>query len=70
MGIKHKKEFGVYHYDTFDYQTFLVEEFDDLKSAQQFVEEDHYKNSISPQGADRVDIVNAKGNIVKQYSVC
>jgi hypothetical protein len=67
--IKHKKEFGVYHWDTFDNETFLVDEFDTFDQAKHFVVEDRYKGRTGSQGADKVDIVNSKGDIVEQFSV-
>ncbi len=69
MSIEHTKEFGVYHWDTFDNETLLIEEFFNLEAAKEFVEE-HYDGRISHQGADKVDIVNSRGKLVKQYSVC
>lgn len=69
MADKQTKEFGVYHWDTFDNHTLLIKEFDDQESAQEFVA-DHYEGRISVQGADKVDIVNSRGKVVKQYAVC
>lgn len=69
MGIQHTKEFGVYHWDTFDNETFLVDEFDTLDEAVKFVEEDKYKGRIRATGADQVDIVDKRGDIVKKYPV-
>lgn len=63
------KEFGVYHWDTFDNETIRIDEFDTLDEATDFVEKDKYKGRISPQGADKVDIVDKSGTIRKQYSV-
>jgi len=62
------KEFGVHHWDTFDNETIMLEEFDELSDAEEYVA-DKYKGRIGPQGADKVDIVNSKGKIVRQYSV-
>jgi len=76
MGIQHKKEYGVYHWDTFDNVTLFVTkdwntgekaEFDSLEEANEFVR-DHYGNSLRKNGADRVDIVDSKGNIVRAYN--
>ena len=66
--IEHTKKFGVYHWDTFDNETILIDEFDTLKEAEDFVAE-KYKGRVRPDGADKVDIVNLKGVVVKQFSV-
>jgi hypothetical protein len=66
--IEHKKEFGIYHWDTFDNETFLVDEADTLQEAQDKVQE-KYKGRIRSTGADRVDIVDKRGNVVDKYSV-
>lgn len=68
MPIQHTKEFGIYHWDTFDNETFLKHEVDTLDEAVEYVEEE-YKGRISPQGADQVDIVDSKGNIVRRFPV-
>ncbi len=73
--VEHKKEFGVYHWDTFDNETFLITknwdtgeqaDFDTLEEAEKFVKE-HYGDRLNPNGADQVDIVNKKGDIVKHF---
>jgi len=70
MPIQHKKEFGVYHWDTFDNETFLVTggEFDTFDEAVEFVKE-RYKGRIRSTGADQVDIVDSKGNIREKFPV-
>ena len=68
MTIEHTKKFGIYHWDTFDDTTFLVDEADTLPQAQKKVT-DKYGSSISDDGADRVDIVDKNGKIVKKYSI-
>lgn len=68
MPIKHTKEFGIYHWDTFDNTTFLVDEADTLPQAKQKVI-DKYGGSISYEGADRVDIVNKNGRVIETYSI-
>ena len=65
---KHKKAFGIYHWDTFDNETFLVDEADSLNEAQKKVL-DKYGSRISASGSDQVDIVDQKGNIVAKYKV-
>ena len=62
MPVKHTKEFGVYHWDTFDNETILLEEFDDLPAAKEYRDE-KYKGRMGPGGADKVDIVDSKGNV-------
>ena len=66
--VSHSKEFGVYHWDTFDNHTLLIEEADTLKEAQDFVK-DHYGDRIRSNGVDQVDIVNQAGTIVDKYQV-
>jgi len=68
MPISHTKNFGIYHWDTFDNETILIEEKDTLEQARAFVQE-RYKGRLSPSGADQVDIVNLQGKIVEAYSV-
>ena len=69
MPIEHKKKFGVYHWDTFDNETIMIDEFDKPSDAKKFVD-DRYKGRIKSDGADKVDIVNSKGNIEASFSVC
>ena len=68
MPIQHKKNFGVYHWDTFDNTTFLVGEADTRVKAEKIVRK-RYGNRISGNGADQVDIVDKKGNIVEKFHV-
>ncbi len=76
-GIQHTKNFGVYHWDTFDNETFLITknystdekaEFDTIEEAEACVKE-IYAGHISDNGADQVDIVNLNGDIVKKFRV-
>lgn len=69
MPIKHKKNYGVYHWDTFDNETILIDEADTLPQARKIVKE-KYKGRIGAHGADKVDIVDKNGNIVEQFCVC
>lgn len=62
------KEFGVYHWDTFDNETLLLEQFDTKEQAETWVEK-RYGGRIRNSGADQVDIVNSHGIIVRKYSV-
>ena len=66
--ITHKKKFGIYHWDTFDNETILVGEADTLIEAEGFVQK-KYGDRIRPTGADQVDIVDSKGNIIKKYPI-
>lgn len=68
MSIKHKKEFGVYHWDTFDNEIILIFEDNSLAKTEKFVKE-RYKDRIKDNGADQVDIVNKQGNIIKKYKI-
>jgi len=67
-GILHKRAFGIYHWDTFDNETILIAERTELEKAIEFVQK-RYAGRISPDGADRVDIVDRDGNIVWKASV-
>lgn len=66
--IKHTKEFGVYHWDTFDNETFLQHESDSYDECVGWIA-DHYKDRIGNNGADRVEIVDKKGNVVRYFNV-
>lgn len=68
MAVKHKKKFGIYHWDTFDNETLLIDEANTLEKAEKKVEE-KYKGRISAQGADKVEIVDKKGTVLKSYGV-
>jgi len=68
MPIEHKKQYGVYHWDTFDNETILMHEANDLETADKWVKE-HYKGRISFDGADRVDIVDKNGLVVGKFYV-
>lgn len=66
--VTHKKEFGIYHWDTFDNETILVDEADTLEAAKKKVAA-KYEGRIKKTGADKVEIVDLKGNIIESYSV-
>lgn len=66
--IKHTKAFGIYHWDTFDNETFMVDEADTLAAAKKIVKE-RYKGRLQRNGADQVDIVDLNGNIVEKFAV-
>lgn len=66
---KPTKPYGIYHWDTFDNETFLVGEADTLEEAEKFVV-DHYGDRLRPNGADRADIVRFPGgDLVKKFQV-
>lgn len=65
--LKHKKGFGVYLWDTFDNETiFLKGGFKTADAALMWAKKDHPYN---PTGADKIDIVSAKGVVVNQYTI-
>ena len=66
--IEHKKAFGIYHWDTFDNETILIDEANTQQEAEAKVQK-RYGERIRSTGADQVDIVDKKGNVVKKYSV-
>lgn len=68
MKVEHKKAFGVYHWDTFDNETFLVGEADTLPEAEQMVES-KYGSRISFNGADKVEIVSKTGEVLGEWQV-
>lgn len=68
MPIQHKKEFGIYHWDTFDNETLLVGEADTIEKAVKKVKK-RYGDRIRNDGADRVDIVDSKGNVKERFNI-
>ena len=62
------KPYRIFHWDTFDNATVLIGEVDTLDKAIAFVEK-RYNDRINAQGADKVDIVDQHGTIVRQYAV-
>tara|TARA_B100000941_G_C28183332_1_gene388184 strand:+ start:256 stop:450 length:195 start_codon:yes stop_codon:yes gene_type:complete len=62
------KNYRVYHWDTFDNETFLLSEFDTEQEAETFIEQ-RYKGRLSSSGADRVDVVDKFGNIIQSHPV-
>ena len=65
---RHTKEFGIYHWDTFDNETILIAEADTLPEAEAKVTE-RYGGRVGPSGADKVEIVDRQGNVQRSYSV-
>jgi len=68
MGISHTKQFGIYHWDTFDDETLVVGEADTLPEALEFIEK-RYKGRLGPGGADQVDIVDQQGKVIESFHV-
>ncbi len=63
--------FSIYHWDTFDNETFLVRAgFETIEAAETYARQ-HYGERLGlPHGADRVDIVDEKSRtLVRQYPV-
>jgi hypothetical protein len=65
---KHTKKFGVYHWDTFDNETFLKHQADTIQECKVWIVE-HYGDRLHERGADRVEIVDDKGDIREKYNV-
>jgi hypothetical protein len=66
------ERYEIYHWDTFEPEgsnTILVGKAKTLEAAEQIVQE-KYKDKINPNGADRVDIVDFQGNVVRQFQIC
>jgi hypothetical protein len=68
MPITHTLEFGIYHWDTFDNETILIDEANTLEEAKQKIK-DHYGDRLTKDGADQVDIVNSNGDVMRKFSV-
>ena len=60
--------FTIYHWDTFDNETFEKGTAKTLAEAQEFVRNE-YGSRIRADGADRVDIVDLAGNVVEKFKV-
>ncbi len=70
MAVTHEKKFGIYHWDTFDNETLLIDEADTLSEATKIVEKKYAGRLNFAHGADQVDIVDRSGKIVKVFKVC
>ena len=68
MAFKHKKQFGIYHWDTFDNQSLLVDEADTFSEACHLVIA-RYGSRIRQDGADQVDIVDSTGILRQSFTV-
>jgi len=62
------KKYGVYHWDTFDNVTLLLHEDNDLTKCKNYVTI-RYAGRIALDGADRVDIVDDRGNVLEKFYV-
>lgn len=62
------KEFGIYHWDMFDNITLLVGEADTITEAVKFIK-DKYGKRVRLDGADRVEVVDSNGNILRRFNV-
>lgn len=60
--------FVICHWDTFDNDTFAVGEATTLDAAMKKVME-LYEDRLRVNGADRVEIIDINGNVVKRYNV-
>lgn len=68
MSNKQEKDFGVYRWDTFDNETIMIDEFDTISNAKKFIKE-HYGDRLRSNGADKVDIVDLRGNVISSHKV-
>jgi hypothetical protein len=68
MAISHKKKYGIYHWDTFDNVTLLVDEADTIEQANSKIH-NRYGSRFSMQGADCVEIVDKKGCIIARFNI-
>ena len=65
---RHKKAFGIYHWDTFDNEVILIAQADTLEQADEKVSARSGKR-INASGADLVEVVDGQGNVVLRFSV-
>lgn len=61
-----KKKYGIYHWDTFDNETFRVHEENNLDKAEEYIKK---KYSVSSNGADQVHIVTKEGQVVRRFHI-
>lgn len=62
------EKFVVMHWDTFDNETFKVGGANTLIEALAIINK-KYKGCLSDEGADRIEIINLKGDIVYKVGV-
>jgi hypothetical protein len=66
--LEHEKNFGVYHWDTFDDTTIFVGEGDTVADCCLLILKE-YSSRIVGSGADRVEIVDQEGNIAATFNI-
>ena len=69
MKIKKKKEFKIFHWDTFDNVIIPIDKAKTIEEAREKVKK-QYAGRISDNGADVVEIVDENGRIVERHTVC
>ncbi|MBM3303611.1 MAG: hypothetical protein FJY76_00810 [Candidatus Aenigmarchaeota archaeon] len=71
MAVCHKKKLGAYHVDTFDDECapILVAEGDTVAEVSGVIERMYRGRIDEKHGADRVDIVDKNGDVLKTYHV-
>jgi len=66
--LEHEKDYGVYHWDTFDDTTLFVGEGDTVADCCLLILKE-YGSRIVGHGADRVEIVDQEGNIAANFNI-
>ncbi|MHA2428275.1 MAG: hypothetical protein ACXADB_09655 [Candidatus Hermodarchaeia archaeon] len=66
--LEHEKDYGVYHWDTFDDTTLFMGEGDTVADCCLLIL-NKYSSRIVGNGADRVEIVDQEGNIVVRFNI-
>lgn len=65
---QHSKNYGVYLWDTFDNQTILLFESNSLRKCFYYILAG-YEKKIAGTGADKIEIVDAAGNVVLEAKI-
>ena len=65
---KQTKKYAIFHWDTFDNITILISQSDSRAKIDKVFDK-KYKDRVSSQGADRVDIVQKGKGIVASYAI-
>lgn len=66
--LKHEKPYGIYLWDTFDNSTILIDEADSIEEAED-IAHNSYGDSMNLHGADRIEVVDLKGNIILWWNI-
>ncbi len=66
MPIEHTARFGIYHWDTVDDETMLLSQADTIKEAEEYVKK---HCCVEAYGADQVDIVDLRGNVIRTFPI-